>query len=184
MAASEEEYRPFPEKPSRNTRQQTLEVPLFIRVLKLASRRRILEVGCGAGVALPVIHRLCSTELLIGLDTDERALRQAAQRIVGLEPTVTLINADVRRIPVESEAFDAVIDFGTCYHIAKAGHAVREIERVLKPGGVFATEAKLSQLLSHPVRSWGRGLPIIVGGGLRLRTHCGLWLSFDKVTRT
>jgi ubiquinone/menaquinone biosynthesis C-methylase UbiE len=184
MGARDVEYRPFPEKPSRNARQQTIEVPLFIWALKLASHRRILEVGCGAGVALPVIHRLCSPELLIGLDMDKRALPQAAQRTRGLEPAVTLINADVRRIPVESEFLDAVIDFGTCYHIAKAGHAVREIERVLKPGGVFAAETKLSQLLSHPVRSWGRELRITGDSRLRLRTHRGLWLSFEKVTST
>lgn len=182
MGTSEVEYRPFPEKPSRNARQQQLEVPLFIRALKLTSCRRILEVGCGAGVALPVIHRLCSPELLVGLDTDEEALRQATERVQGLEPAVTLVHADVRRIPAESETLDAVIDFGTCYHIAKADQAVREIERVLRPGGVFATETKLSQLLSHPVRSWGRALQLGGDSGLRLRRHRGLWFSFEKLS--
>jgi hypothetical protein len=52
-----------------------------------------------------------------------------------------------------------VLDFGTCYHIARAGDAVAEAARVLVPGGLFVTETVLNQRLSHPFRSWGRRMP-------------------------
>lgn len=181
MSAPDDDYRPFPEKLHRNRRQQSLEVPLFVQCLGLARCGRILEVGCGAGVALPVLHRLAATELLAGLDVNATALAAAARDTRGLRPAVTLIQSDVRSIPVRAEFFDAVVDFGTCYHVSRGADAVREIARVLKTGGVFATETKLSQFLSHPVRSQGRTLRLSAAPGLKLRRHCGLWASFEKV---
>jgi SAM-dependent methyltransferase len=180
-ATAGDEYRPFPEKADRNARQQSLEVPLLVRCLGLRHRARLLEVGCGAGVALPVFRRLCAPELLVGLDIDGVALEHAARRTALLHPSVQLIRADARSIPVCDEFFDAVVDFGTCYHIARSGDAVSEIERVLRTGGVFATETKLNQFLSHPVRSRGRALHLHAAPALRLEKHCGLWISFEKV---
>jgi SAM-dependent methyltransferase len=182
-AAAEGEYRSFPEKPDRNARQRIVEVPLFVRCLGLDRRARILEVGCGAGVALPVLHRLCAPHLLAGLDIDGIALTSAAEGVARLNPPVQLIHADVRAIPVRDGFFDAVVDFGTCYHIARPGDALSEIERVLTPGGVLATETKLSQFLSHPIRSHGRTLRLDVNSALRLRRHCGLWMSLEKMPR-
>jgi ubiquinone/menaquinone biosynthesis C-methylase UbiE len=175
------EYRAFPEKPGRNTRQQTLEVPLFVRLLGLARHSLILEIGCGAGIALPVLHRLCAPARLVGLDVDATALAAAAGRTRRLQSVVELVEADVRSMPFRDESFDLVVDFGTCYHIARGEAAALEIERVLKPGGVFASETKLSQFLSHPVRSFGRRLPLPPAGTLRLSCHRGLWLSFEKL---
>lgn len=181
MDEEDDGYRPFPEKLQRNARQQNLEVPLFVRCLSLGRRARVLEVGCGAGVALAVLHRLAAPELLIGLDVNRAALDAAAENTAGLRPAVRLVQADVRAIPFGDEFFDAVIDFGTCYHIPRGGDALREIERVLKTRGVFATETKLNQLLSHPVRSRGRRLRLDTAPRLHLRRHRGLWVSFEKV---
>jgi ubiquinone/menaquinone biosynthesis C-methylase UbiE len=174
------EYRPFPEKPDRNARQQHVEVPLFVRCLGLPRRARILEVGCGAGVALPVLHRLCAPALLVGLDIERAVLGAAAERMSPVQPGVRLLRADVRSIPVRNEYFDVVVDFGTCYHIARGDAALAEIARVLRTGGLFATETKLSQFLSHPVRSYGRALRLHAAPALRLHRHCGLWMSFEK----
>ena len=73
--------------------------------------------------------------------------------------------------------FDVVIDFGTCYHISRQADALSEISRVLRPSGVFVSETKFSQLLSHPVRSRGRAVPWHLAPELRLQRHAGLWAS-------
>jgi ubiquinone/menaquinone biosynthesis C-methylase UbiE len=56
-----------------------------------------------------------------------------------------------------------VIDFGTCYHVSGGTQgslmALREITRVLRPGGLFVHETCVAQHLAHPVRSFGRSLP-------------------------
>jgi ubiquinone/menaquinone biosynthesis C-methylase UbiE len=175
------EYQPFPEKAGRNTRQQDVEVPLFVRLLGLPRRRRILEIGCGAGIALPGLHRLCSPTLLVGLDVDGDALDAAATRTRTLAPTALLVRADVRAMPFADESFDVTVDFGTCYHIARSEQGLREIERVLATGGTFATETRLNQFFSHPIRSRGRRLPFEAARRLRIQRHCGLWMSFSRL---
>jgi ubiquinone/menaquinone biosynthesis C-methylase UbiE len=175
------EYQPFPEKAGRNTRQQDVEVPLFVRLLGLPRRRRILEVGCGAGIALPGLHRLCSPTLLVGLDIDGDALADAATRTHTLAPTAELVRGDVRAMPFADESFDVVVDFGTCYHIARSEQGLREIERVLTTGGTFATETRLNQFFSHPIRSRGRRLRLEAARRLRIERHCGLWMSFSRL---
>ncbi len=94
-----------------------------------------------------------------------------------------LVWGDVRDLPFADAAFDVVIDFGTCYHIARPGPALAEIERVLAEGGVFVHETRASQLLSHPARAWGRRLPWHLAPTLRPRRHGLLWASRSKRSR-
>jgi cyclopropane fatty-acyl-phospholipid synthase-like methyltransferase len=49
------EYRPFENVETRNGLQALVEIPLMLRALPLPRGGRVLEVGCGRGVALPVL---------------------------------------------------------------------------------------------------------------------------------
>jgi ubiquinone/menaquinone biosynthesis C-methylase UbiE len=157
--AMELEYRPFPNEAGRDTRQATIEIPLMVRALGLPSGGRVLEVGCGRGVALPGLARLLRPSRLVGLDIEPAALAEAGQRLEVAGVVAELVPGDVRRMPFPRASFDLVVDFGTCYHIARQGAALAEIARVLAAGGLFIHETPLSQLLSHPVRAFGRRLP-------------------------
>jgi ubiquinone/menaquinone biosynthesis C-methylase UbiE len=174
------EYQPFPDEEGRNTRQAQLEVPLVVKALGLPEGGRILEVGCGRGIALPVIDQLCRPRRLVGLDIDEELLSKAAAALVESDAEAELVQGDVRELPFPGGAFDVVIDFGTLFHIARAETAAAEISRVLAPGGLFVHETKVSQLLSHPVRSRGRRLPRLGSQGLRPRRWTPLWASHAK----
>jgi ubiquinone/menaquinone biosynthesis C-methylase UbiE len=155
----DDEYRPFPVKEGRNSRQSSLEIPLMIRALRLRPHLRTLEVGCGAGVALPVLSRLLQPSRLVGLDLDADLLAAARARLDEEAVAAELLPGDVRSMPFPDGSFDLVIDFGTCYHIARPALALAEIARVLAPGGLLVHETPLSQLLSHPIRSFGRRIP-------------------------
>jgi ubiquinone/menaquinone biosynthesis C-methylase UbiE len=174
------EYRPFPNDDGKNTRQAELEVPALVRAMGLPRGARILEVGCGRGIALPVLDRLCAPSRLVGLDVDGELLTEAAENLHEAGTRAELCCGDVRRMPFADEAFDVIIDFGTLYHIARSPAAVDEIARVLAPGGTFVYETKASQLLSHPVRSHGRRLPALAPHGLRRRRWAMLWASRTK----
>jgi ubiquinone/menaquinone biosynthesis C-methylase UbiE len=171
------EYQTFPDEEGRNARQAQLEVPALVRALRIPTEARVLEIGCGRGITLPVIDRLCRPRRLVGLDIDEELLAKAAEelRVSGAE--AELCCGDVREMPFGDDAFDVVIDFGTLFHIARPEAAAQEISRVLAPGGLFIHETKLSQLLSHPVRSRGRRLPSLRRHGLRPRRSAVLWAS-------
>lgn len=176
------EYRPFPNEQGRNTRQAQLEIPVLVRALGLPTDVRILEVGCGRGVALPVLDRLCSPRRLAGLDIDEKLLVEAADHLREHGTKAELHRGDVRQMPFADEAFEVIIDFGTLYHIARSRAALDEIARVLAPGGTFVYETKTSQFLSHPVRSHGRRLPALATHGLRRRRWAMLWASRTKAS--
>jgi ubiquinone/menaquinone biosynthesis C-methylase UbiE len=177
---SDAEYKPFPNDDGKNSRQAQLEVPVLIRAMGLPRGARILEIGCGRGIALPVLDRLCAPSRLVGLDIDGALLMEAADNLAAEDARAELQVGDVRRMPFADGAFDVVIDFGTLYHIAGSPTALDEIERVLVPGGTFVYETKISQFLSHPVRSHGRRLPALAPHGLRHRRWAGLWASRTK----
>ena len=153
------EYRPFPNEEGRNSRQASLEVPIMVTTLGLPRGGRVLEVGCGRGVALAVLGRLLRPSRLVGLDPDDGFLAEARLRLTRAGAAAELVPGDVRRLPFPDAAFDLVVDFGTCYHIAAAGRALAEIARILAPGGLFLHETPLSHLLAHPMRSFGRRIP-------------------------
>jgi SAM-dependent methyltransferase len=157
------EYTAFGNAESRNGLQARVEVPLLLRALQLPRGGRVLEIGCGRGIALPVLaERLVPLELL-GVDIDPLLLEEAEQRVRAAGVNATLMEADVRELPLESGSFDLVIDFGTCYHVSGgldgARSALSEVARVLRTDGLFVHETPVAQHLAHPVRSFGRTLP-------------------------
>jgi len=180
--ADESEYQAFPNESGRNWRQEWLEVPMMVAVLHLPRGARVLEVGCGRGIALPVFARLLAPARLVGLDIDPMLLTEAGQRLKETATRAELIPGDVRDLPFPDESFDVVIDFGTCFHVGRPGDALREITRVLAPGGIFATETKLSQLLAHPVRSKRRRLPWAATAELAPLRRALLWQSRRRRT--
>jgi SAM-dependent methyltransferase len=181
-AEPDEEYQPFPDVARRNLFQERIEVPVMARLLALPERCRVLEVGCGRGVALPPLARRLRPARLAGLDVDRSLLEAARARLEGerIESDVELVHGDVRSLPFPDGSFDLVVDFGTCYHVAPRAQALREIARVLAEGGRFAHETRASQWLAHPVRSRGRLLPWEVVPELVPERRGVLWASRRK----
>jgi SAM-dependent methyltransferase len=163
VVESGNEYVPFGNVEARNGLQERIEIPLMIRALSIPKGLRILEVGCGRGVALPVfLQRLAPAELW-GVDVDPALVRIARERIAVQRLDATVVEGDVRELPFPSGRFDLVIDFGTCYHVSGGRDGMRralsEIARVLAPGGMFVHETPVAQHLAHPLRSFARTLP-------------------------
>lgn len=178
--APEDEYQPFPSVARRNFTQEVLEVPLVVWLLGVPHGVRVLEIGCGQGAALAAIARRRSPSRLAGIDIDARSLIRAEQNLRDRGVACELAVGDARRIPFRDGAFDVVIDFGTCYHIGRAVEAISEIERVLAAGGRFVFETRVSQLMSHPVRSFRRRMAWPWGTELRPDRRRLLWSSRVK----
>lgn len=96
----------------------------------------VLDVGCGAGHAAaavaPHVREVVAFDLTAGMLEQVRAL--AAQR--GLT-NVQTAHGDVEKLPFEDARFDQVISRYSAHHWPNPAAALREIRRVLKPGGRF-----------------------------------------------
>jgi SAM-dependent methyltransferase len=93
-----------------------------------AAGRRLLDAGCGTGNNLTHFRRFGHT---VGVDLSAEALRFCRQR------GVLAVRGSVLSLPFPDESFDAVTSFDVLYHrwVTDDGAAVRELARVLKPGG-------------------------------------------------
>jgi ubiquinone/menaquinone biosynthesis C-methylase UbiE len=169
----------FPEVARRNFFQTRVELPLIAGLFKPPRNVRVLEVGCGRGVALPTLAQRLQPAELVGLDCDPEALAIAHARTAGV---ARLVEADACEMPFEDASFDLVFDFGTFYHAADPEKMLSEIVRILAPGGTLICEARLSQLISHPglYRSHRRR-SYSCEPQLRLAAHRLLWLALARI---
>jgi len=106
----------------------------------------VLDVGCGNGILLLSAVKRLTTGSGIGIDIwtegsgDNRpeAFQENA-KIERVAERVTLQNEDARHLPYENETFDVVLSGLTMHHMkAEVNKAMREMARVLKPGGWMA----------------------------------------------
>lgn len=179
------EYRAFGNMESRNGLQEWVEIPLLLRALRLPRGGRVLEVGCGRGIALPVLSERLDPAELVGVDIEGSLIAAAQLRLDCTNVRAALHVADVRELPFDTGSFDLVIDFGTCYHVGggRQGQlsALGEIARVLRVGGLFVHETHVAQYLAHPIRSMGRRLPWTAVPNLAIERSALLWTARRRV---
>lgn len=91
----------------------------------------VLEVGCGEGRGLEVLSSLCSA--YTALDKNKALLDDLSQKY----PNFTFLETNVPPFSgIGSNVFDCVIAFQVIEHIPNDDLFVKEIHRVLKPGGI------------------------------------------------
>ncbi|ADB35386.1 Methyltransferase type 11 [Kribbella flavida DSM 17836] len=93
--------------------------------------RRCLDLGCGNGGYFGIVEE--TGRELIGLDRSSDQLRLARQR----PQPVPLVEGDSVHLPFAEASFDDVLALWISTDLDDFGGTVREIARVLKPGGFF-----------------------------------------------
>jgi SAM-dependent methyltransferase len=96
----------------------------------------ILDMPCGRGFYLNMFRYVSSCKL-IGAELDWPVI-QKAKRNVGHLPNLLLNNANIYALPYPDDTFDGVILSEILEHIEDDVAGLKEIYRVLKPGGVVA----------------------------------------------
>ena len=146
--------------PARALVQCFYEVPLLRRLGGSVEGGRVLEVGCGRGVGLPLLLTEFGAAHVHGVDLDPRQVTRAQKRLGNkYDGRIDLRVASAEQLPFGDASFDAVFDFGILHHVPVWQSAVGEVGRVLKPGGTFffeeVTRAALERwsyrtFLKHP----------------------------------
>jgi len=104
----------------------------------LQAGQRVLEVGCGTGTLLMLITRAQPALELTGLDPDVRALARAKRKIDAASASIRLDRGFSDTLPYADASFDRVFSCFMLHHLNGSDEKVatlREIRRVLKPGG-------------------------------------------------
>ncbi len=96
--------------------------------------KRILDAGCGNGRYLRfMLRRADEDAMLVGCDLSEGMLRRARTRLKSDRPF--LLSADITRLPYRDASFDAVVCGWVLEHLPDPVPGLRELARVLAPGG-------------------------------------------------
>jgi ubiquinone/menaquinone biosynthesis C-methylase UbiE len=108
----------------------------MVAYLELSPGLSVLDCGCGMGFYLKVLAALYPSCRLWGLEYEPKALRYARRHLASAG--VTLLRGDVHHLPFGDESLDRVLLSEVLEHLEDDTAALREVWRVLKPGGLLA----------------------------------------------
>jgi ubiquinone/menaquinone biosynthesis C-methylase UbiE len=132
--------------------QQRLELWLLRSHMPLEPGARILEVGCGRGAGARLINSRFHPSHVYATDLDGEMIRMAfAYLSPGDRRGITFLAADASVLPFPEGSMDAVFGFGVLHHIPDWQAALREIVRVLAPGGIYFFEELFPTLYQNAI---------------------------------
>ncbi len=100
-----------------------------------AARGVVLEVGIGSALNLPFYTKAVTR--LYGVDPSAELLAMATEKAAAAPFPVTLFNCAADRIPLPDGSIDTLVVTWSLCSMANVGGALRDMRRVLKPGGGF-----------------------------------------------
>ena len=162
---------------ARSTRQRNA---WTLSLLDIGPDDHILEVGCGPGALIQVLAARATDGLVVGVDLSPVMLQQAARRDAQAmrEGRVRLQLGSATALPFEDASFDKALSANSLPFWPDQEAGVKEMRRVLKPGGVIA-------IILQPI--WARTESEVkqIGAGLlALLSKVGFqqaWLEFKPM---
>jgi len=117
----------------------------------------VLDVGSGQGIDLIGFARAGAH--VTGIDLTPRHVELARAHLASLGLSGEVVDGDAERMPFEDASFDFVSSNGVLHHTPNVDIALREIFRVLRPGGT-------ARILLYNKRSWHYLLQQVLWRGL------------------
>jgi ubiquinone/menaquinone biosynthesis C-methylase UbiE len=114
-------------------RQNQLEK--YRREVVAAANGRVLEVGVGSGLNFPLYGK--QVEIVFGIDPSPRLLAIARRRAASAGVRAEFLQGSATAIPLAENTVDTVVMTWTLCSIADPLAALREMRRLLKPGGTL-----------------------------------------------
>lgn len=111
--------------------------------LESLAGKRVLEIGCGMGMHSEMLVKAGAE--LTAIDISPTSIESSKRRFANKGLTADFRQMDAEHLDFVADSFDMVWSWGVIHHSAHTGRIVREIHRVVKPGGragimVYATD--------------------------------------------
>ncbi len=97
----------------------------------------VLDLGSGMGVMARELARRGLTVESVDVSAEEQEVAAALTAGSGLDPMIRFTAADGAALPFPDEAFASAVSFNVLHHLADGASVLREIVRVVRPGGVL-----------------------------------------------
>lgn len=139
--------------PVRTFIQEKYEVNILRKMSAIKNIENALEIGCGNGNGTKLIKKYFSAKNIIAIDLDKKMINIALKR--NSDTSVTFKVMDAAKLDFPDNYFDAVFDLGVIHHISEWKNCIKEVHRVLKPGGEFILEElSLETFKKGPGKLW------------------------------
>ncbi|MBI2716593.1 MAG: class I SAM-dependent methyltransferase [Rhizobiales bacterium] len=95
--------------------------------------KRVLEIGCGMGLHAELMARAGAK--VVAIDISETSVMATRKRAALKKLSLDVRQMDAAKLDFEDQGFDFVWSWGAIHHAAQTGRIVKDIHRVLRPGG-------------------------------------------------
>jgi len=128
--------------------------------LELKEDSRALDLGCGSGWATRLMAEIAQRGRAVGIDISDEMIalaRQSSEQYPNIEFQV----GSAERLPFDEGEFTHVFSMESIYYYEDMLAALKEVRRVLAPGGMFASVVDLYQE-NEPSHQWVEQLKVPV----------------------
>ncbi len=140
---------------------------LSISVMSLQRDSKVLDVGCGTGFAVLELATRVSEGKAYGIDISHEMIEQAKAKIPDdLSERVEFCEGSSDKMPYQDNFFDFILCTNSFHHYPDPIKALKEMQRVLKPGGQIVIFENAPDL-SWYTWCWDRLFRIIEKGHVR-----------------
>jgi ubiquinone/menaquinone biosynthesis C-methylase UbiE len=131
-----------------------------IEKMSVQSGAQVLDVGCGSGWASRLLALKANNGRVVGIDVSDEMIRVARDSSNGF-PNMSFQVASAEALPFENNEFTHAFSMESLYYYTNINRALKEIHRVLQPGGLFVTVVDLYQE-NEPSHQWIEKLQVPV----------------------
>ena len=121
--------RAIPHKTKKSIMNEHLERYKFAKAF--IKNKKVLDIACGVGYGSEILKE--NAKEIYGGDISKEAIEFAKENYPGINFSVM----DATKIPFKDNSFDAIVSFETIEHFKEYKQFIKEVERVLKKGGLF-----------------------------------------------
>lgn len=124
----------FEERTPYSAVEASIHLNRYAMAKSFCQNKRVLDAACGAGYGSFLLKKW-GAETVVGLDIDEQTIEKA-NKVFG-SSGIDFQCHTVEKLPFPDFSFDLIVSFETIEHLDHPEEFLKEIRRVLKPGGVI-----------------------------------------------